>query len=54
MTRFLPSLPGYVYAMKDDVLFVNLFIAGQGKIPFPGRPILLTQETRYPWMAPSG
>jgi len=49
MTRFLPSLPGYVYAMKDDVLFVNLFIAGQGKIPFPGRPILLTQDTRYPW-----
>jgi DUF1680 family protein len=49
MARFLPSLPGYVYAMKDDVLFVNLYIAGRGKIPFPGRPILLAQETRYPW-----
>jgi len=49
ITRFLPSLPGYVYAMKDDVVFVNLFIAGTGKIPVPGRPIILTQETRYPW-----
>ena len=49
MTRFLPSLPGYVYATKDDVVFVNLFVAGTGKIPFPGRPIILSQETRYPW-----
>ena len=49
MTRFLPSLPGYVYATKDDVVFVNLFIAGTGQIPLPGRPIVLTQETRYPW-----
>jgi DUF1680 family protein len=49
MTRFLPSLPGYVYAAKDDVVFVNLYVAGTGKIPLPGRPIILTQETRYPW-----
>ncbi len=49
MTRFLPSLPGYVYATKDDVVFVNLFIAGTGRIPLPGRPVVLTQETRYPW-----
>jgi len=49
MTRFLPSLPGYVYALKDDVVFVNLYIAGTGKIPIPGRPVILTQETRYPW-----
>ena len=49
MTRFLPSLPGYVYALKDDTVFVNLFIAGTGKIPIPGRPVIVTQETRYPW-----
>ncbi len=49
LTRFLPSLPGYVYATKDDVVFVNLFIAGSGKIPLPGRPVVLTQATLYPW-----
>jgi len=49
MTRFLPSLPGYVYATKDDILFVNLFIAGEGKIDLGGRPVTLAQETRYPW-----
>ncbi len=49
MTRFLPSLPGYVYATKDDTVFVNLFIAGEGKIDLGGRPVTLAQETRYPW-----
>ncbi len=49
MTRFLPSLPGYVYATKDDTVFVNLYIAGEGKIDLGGRPLTFTQETRYPW-----
>jgi len=49
MTRFLPSLPGYVYATKDDVVFVNLFIAGVGKVKFGGPPVIITQETSYPW-----
>jgi DUF1680 family protein len=26
VTRFMPSLPGYVYAVKDKQLFINLFI----------------------------
>ncbi len=49
MTRFLPSLPGYVYATKDDTIFVNLYIAGEGKIDLGGRLVDLTQVTRYPW-----
>jgi DUF1680 family protein len=49
MTRFLPSLPGYVYATKEDTLFVNLYIAGEGKIDLGGRPVALIQVTRYPW-----
>jgi uncharacterized protein len=49
MTRFLPSLPGYVYATKEDTVFVNLFIAGEGTIDLGGRAVTLTQETRYPW-----
>jgi DUF1680 family protein len=49
MTRFLPSLPGYVYATKDDVVFVNLYVGGEGTIDLGGRPIGLAQDTRYPW-----
>jgi DUF1680 family protein len=49
MTRFLPSIPGYVYATKDNTIFVNLFIAGVGKVKFGGPPVIITQETSYPW-----
>jgi DUF1680 family protein len=49
MTRFLPSLPGYVYATKDEVVFVNLFIAGSGSFDLGGRAVTISQETRYPW-----
>jgi uncharacterized protein len=49
MTRFLPSLPGYVYATKGDVLFVNLYIAGNGSFGIGGRRISVTQATDYPW-----
>ncbi len=49
MTRFLPSLPGYVYATRADTVFVNLFIGGTGEILVGGKVIGLTQETRYPW-----
>ena len=49
MTRFLPSLPGYVYATRDETVFVNLYIAGQGKFDLDGRALTITQATLYPW-----
>ncbi len=49
VTRFLPSVPGYVYAVKDDALFVNLFMAGEASVNMAGGPITIRQETRYPW-----
>jgi len=49
MTRFLPSLPGYVYATRDDVVFVNLYVAGEGIVDHEGRTVKIVQDTRYPW-----
>jgi uncharacterized protein len=49
ISRFLPSVPGYVYAVRGDTLFVNLFIAGTARIDVGGRPVAVAQETRYPW-----
>ena len=49
MTRFLPSFPGYVYAAKDDTLYVNLFVAGRGEIDMEAGQVIVTQQTRYPW-----
>ncbi|MFQ6109145.1 MAG: glycoside hydrolase family 127 protein [Candidatus Aminicenantales bacterium] len=49
ISRFVPSIPGYVYAQKDDILYVNLFIQGKGKIHLGRNMVSVTQETRYPW-----
>ena len=50
MTRFLASVPGYVYAKQGDTLYVNLFVASTAEIEMDGgRTVKLVQETRYPW-----
>ncbi len=49
MARFLPSLPGYIYAQKDDRVYVNLFIAGAAELSVGGKPVRITQENNYPW-----
>jgi uncharacterized protein len=51
ITRFLASVPGYVYARRGgDTLYVNLFAAGTATIDLgAGRTIAVRQETRYPW-----
>ena len=50
ITRFLASVPGYVYALQGDTIFVNLFAKGRAELTLQdGRTVKLTQETRYPW-----
>lgn len=47
--RFIPSLPGYVYAVKDRDVFVNLFVANDATLKVDGKKIVLNQSTAYPW-----
>ena len=50
ITRFMPSIPGYVYGEKDDTLYVNLYMSNKADIELDnGRKLTFTQETRYPW-----
>lgn len=50
ITRFLASVPGYVYAQQGSTLFVNLYAAGTAELKLDNCPRLeLRQETRYPW-----
>jgi DUF1680 family protein len=50
ITRFMASVPGYVYAQQGDTLYVNLFVGSSSEISMDnGRKVKLTQETRYPW-----
>jgi len=47
--RFIPSLPGYVYAVRDANVYVNLFLANQGDVQVGGHRVRLSQQTAYPW-----
>jgi len=49
IVRFLPSLPGYVYASKKNEIFVNLFISGTGAVNLINNSVKLIQKTNYPW-----
>jgi uncharacterized protein len=49
MTRFMPSVPGYVYAQKDNNLYINLFMGSSAKIDLPSSGIEVIQNTNYPW-----
>jgi DUF1680 family protein len=45
--RFIPEIAGFVYATRDEDLFVNLFVGGSAKINLAGKPIELTQTNSY-------
>ena len=47
--RFIPSLPGYVYAVKDRNVYVNLFLSNKSDLNVGGKKVSLSQATNYPW-----
>jgi hypothetical protein len=49
ITRFISSVPGYVYAKEGANLYINLFAEGTGTVRIEGNPVHIKQETRYPW-----
>ena len=49
LSRFIPSFPGYMYAVKDNKLYVNLFAGNTATIQVGGKDVVLEQQTNYPW-----
>jgi DUF1680 family protein len=49
LVRLLPSVPGYVYAQKDDKLFVNLFISSHVSLSIQNKQVEIVQQNNYPW-----
>ena len=49
VARFIPSVPGMVYAHKDGDVYVNLYVGGKGSLKLRNNRITLKQETQYPW-----
>jgi DUF1680 family protein len=50
ITRFMASVPGYVYAQRGDAIWINLYVSSTSEIKLDnGINVKLAQETRYPW-----
>ena len=49
LTRLLPSIPGYVYAQKDNNIYVNLFMNSTSSLKVGGKNISIIQQNNYPW-----
>ncbi|WP_207531741.1 glycoside hydrolase family 127 protein [Desertivirga arenae] len=49
MTRFMPSVPGYVYAQNKNDLYVNLFMSNDAEVELAAGKVKLSQTTDYPW-----
>lgn len=49
LCRFIPSVPGYVYGVKDNNLYVNLFAENSAEVDLDGKKVAVSQKTDYPW-----
>jgi len=49
IVRFIPSLPGYFYAVKDNNLYINLYTNNTAEIVLANNKVKLTERTEYPW-----
>jgi DUF1680 family protein len=49
VVRLLPSLSGYIYALREHDVFVNLYVEGEAQLQLDGCNINIEQNTDYPW-----
>lgn len=49
LIRFIPSIPGLIYATSNDVLYVNLYASNTAKITLDKTELQIVQQTNYPW-----
>jgi len=49
IARLIPSVPGYIYAFREDTLYINLFMSDTASFSLGGNNIRIIQETAYPW-----
>ncbi len=49
VARFVPAIPGYVYAVTDKELYVNLFISNEADITVGKTKVRISQKANFPW-----
>ncbi|MDN3655716.1 glycoside hydrolase family 127 protein [Ferruginibacter paludis] len=49
LARLIPSIPGYMYAVNEDNLYINLFINSSADLSVRNKPVQVIQTNNYPW-----
>lgn len=49
VARFVPAIPGYIYAVTNKELYVNLFISNNADINVGGKNVSVSQKANFPW-----
>ena len=49
LIRFIPSIPGIIYATRNDTLYVNLYASNKAKVTINNTVLNVEQQTDYPW-----
>jgi len=49
VARFVPAIPGYIYAVTDNELYVNLFISNDADISIGKNKVSVSQKADFPW-----
>jgi len=49
LIRFIPAIPGLIYAQEKETLFVNLYMSNNADITLANHRLKINQKTNYPW-----
>lgn len=49
VARFVPAIPGYIYAVTDEDLYINLFISNDAEFNIGRNRVKISQKANFPW-----
>lgn len=49
ISRFLPSVGGYIYAVSTNEIWINLYIGSNTTVKVGGTSVAVKTKTEYPW-----
>lgn len=49
IARFVPAIPGYVYAQTNEAIYVNLYVSNDASILMGDDRIKISQKAGFPW-----
>jgi DUF1680 family protein len=49
VARFVPAIPGYIYGVTKDELYVNLYVSNDADISLENKKVKVSQKADFPW-----